>query len=205
MARTIFLILVVVNGIFYVWASNFLGNEDIGREPSRLKDQLQADRLTVAVRDAAAVASVCRRVGPLAQTDAERISTALAGRNGVRTVLHPVQEKSYWVMIPPLADKVTADKKAVELKRMGISDFFVVTEAGSYRNAIVLGSFSTEDTAKDLLDRMSKKGVRSARIDIRLRPTDRTQIDVRGESEVVAKGLVELLPPATPVADCPPE
>lgn len=203
MARALFLLLVVGNIIFYLWASNFLGVEDAGREPGRLKDQVQPERVAVVARDAAAVARVCRRLGPLAEADAERVNAALAGKAGLKTVLRPIEEKSYWVFIPPLADKAAADKKAVELKRMGIGDFFVVTDAGPYRNAIALGSFSSEDTAKELFDNLGKKGVRTARIDTRVRPTDKAQIDVRGESALVAKALGELLPTATPVADCP--
>ena len=203
--RTLFVLLVVANAIFYLLASNLLGVEDRGHEPGRLNDQLQADRLTVVARDAAAVAQVCRRVGPLAQADAERVNAVLAAKPGIKTALRPVEEKSYWVFIPPLADPAAADKKAVELKRMGIGDFFVVTETGAYRNSIVLGSFSSEDTAKDLLDRVTKKGVRSARIDTRTRPTERTQIDVRGEGELVTKALADALPASTPAGDCPPE
>ncbi len=203
MPRAIFLLLVVANLIFFIWASNYLGREDDGREPGRLKDQLQADRLAVVAQDPAAPAQTCRRVGPIALPDAERVKIALAARSGMQVVLNPIEETIYWVFIPPLNDKVAADKKTVELKRMGIGDFLVVTEAGPNRNAISLGSFSNEETAKDLFDRLGKKGVHSARIEPRTRPAETARIDVRGDAGLVAKGLAELLPTTAPVADCP--
>jgi hypothetical protein len=206
MARAIFLLLLFANLAFFAWASNFLGVEDTGHEPARVKDQLQADRLAVVAKDAAAPAQACRRIGPVAVLDAERFKIGLGAKSGIKTVLNPIEETSYWVVIPPLSDKAAADKKAVELKRMGIGDFFVVTEAGPYRNAISLGTFSNEETAKDLLDRLGKKGVRSARIDTKLRPSERALLDVRGETGLVTKGLAEVLPaPPPPVADCPPQ
>jgi SPOR domain len=205
MARTIFLLLVLANAIFYLWASNYLGIPDAGREPGRLKLQVQANRLTVTARDAAAVAQVCRRVGPLAQADAERINTALAAKAGLKTFLRPVEEKGYWIFIPPLSDKAAADKKAEELKDLGVKDFFIVTESGPNRYAISLGSFSSEDTAKEAFANLGKKGVHSARLDSRVRTTDKAQIDVRGEGGLVAKALNGLLPAGTPVVDCPQE
>jgi hypothetical protein len=203
MPRAIFLLLVVANLIFFVWAANYLGREDDGREPGRLKDQLQADRLAVVAQDPTAPVQTCRRIGPIALPDAEQVQIALAARSGIKVVLNPIEETIYWVFIPPPNDKAAADKKAVELKRMGIGDFFVVTEAGPNRNAISLGSFSNEETAKDLFDRLGKKGVHSARIEPRTRPAEKARIDVRGEAGLVTKALAELLPAPAPVADCP--
>jgi len=198
MARAVFLVLVFANLVFFVWASNYLGVEDEGHEPGRVKAQLQADRLIVAVRDANAPMQACRRVGPLALADAERLKVALGARSGIAVVLNPVPENGFWVFIPPLADKAATEKKATELKRMGIDDFFIVGEPGPYHNAISLGSFSNEETAKDLYDRLIKKGVRSARVEPRQRPAEKASIDVRGEAALVARGLADLLP----AADC---
>jgi len=204
MARAIFVILLLANVLFFAWAGNYLGREEEGHEPGRLKAQLQADRLAVVARDAAAVpALACRRAGPMAPADAERFKTALAAVAGIKVAISAVEETSYWVYIPPLGDKNAADKKAAELKKMGVSDYLVVSEAGPYRNAISLGSFSNEETAKDLFDRLAKKGVRSARIDPRQRPTDKALLEVRGEAAAVAKGLADALPATTTVADCP--
>jgi len=205
MARAIFLALVFANLVFFIWASNYLGREDDGHESGRLKEQLQVDRLAVVAQDAASPAQVCRRIGPLALAEAEHLKATLEAKGGLKAVSNRIDEISYWVLIPPLSDKAAADKKATELKRLGITDFFVVYDAGPYRNAISLGTFRSEETAKDLLDRLGQKGVRSARIDTRTRPSDQARLDVRGEEGRVTKGLSEALPASTPVADCPRE
>lgn len=203
MARAIFLLLVFANLIFFVWASNYLGREDDGHEAGRLKEQLQVDRLTVVARDAAAPPQVCRRVGPLAVADAERIKVSLETKSGLKVASNRIDEVSYLVLIPPLNDKAAADKKATELKKFGVTDFFVIYDAGPYRNAISLGTFQSEEAAKELLDRLTQKGVRSARIDARTRPSDQARLDVRGEEGRVTRGLSEALPVSTSVADCP--
>ena len=202
MARAIFVILLLANVLFFAWAANYLGREEEGHEPGRLKAQLQADRLNVMARDAAAPAQTCRRAGPVTLSDAERLKTALAAVAGIKVAVNAVEETNYWVYIPPLSDKNAADKKAAELKKMGVGDYYVVGDAGPYHNAISLGSFSNEETAKDLFDRLAKKGVRSARIDTRQRPADKALIEVRGEAALVAKGLADLLPATTTVVDC---
>jgi hypothetical protein len=202
MARGFFLFLLLANVAFFVWNSNYLGRDDDGREPNRLKEQLQVDRLAVYTQDASVPSQVCRRVGPLTVADAERLKASLEARGGVKLVLRPIDEISYWVYIPPLTDKAAADKKAAELKRMGIEDFLVVADAGAYRNAISLGSFHDEETARDYFDQISKKGVRTARIDQRARAADQAALDVLGAAGTVDKGLATLAPSSAQIADC---
>ncbi len=67
----------------------------------------------------------------------------------------------WWVYIPSLPGKAEADKKAGELRDLGVSDFFIVQE-GPSRHAISLGIFSAEKGAADRLAELKAKGVRSA-------------------------------------------
>lgn len=73
--------------------------------------------------------------------------------------------KSWWVFIPPLPTKADADKKAGELKQLGIKDFIVVQDAAPNRLAISLGVFSTEATARTRLAELREKGVKSAKLE----------------------------------------
>ena len=43
-----------------------------------------------------------------------------------------------------------------------MTDFFIVQDAGQWRNAISLGIFKTEDVAQAYLARLKERGVRSA-------------------------------------------
>lgn len=80
----------------------------------------------------------------------------------------PVEGAGWWVFIPPLSTKAEADRKAGELKRLGVADYFVVQEAGPNRFAISLGVFSNENGANEQLTKLKGKGVRSARMGQRI-------------------------------------
>lgn len=68
----------------------------------------------------------------------------------------------YWVYIPPLKTKSEADKKIGELKALGVTDFFVVQDAGQWRFAVSLGIFKSEEAARTFYSGIRDKGVRSA-------------------------------------------
>jgi len=75
----------------------------------------------------------------------------------------PVEGGAWWVFIPPQVSKAEADKKAGELKQLGVTDFFVIQDSGPNRWAISLGVFSAEAGANAHLAQLRSKGVRSAK------------------------------------------
>lgn len=70
----------------------------------------------------------------------------------------------YWVHMPPLKTRVEVDRKLGELKALGVEEFFVVQDAGPWRNAVSLGLFKNEEAAKAELERLRQRGVRSATV-----------------------------------------
>lgn len=70
----------------------------------------------------------------------------------------------YWVYIPPLKDKAAVSQKVSQLKARSIDDYFVVTEAGKWQNAISLGVFKTPEAAQAYLEGLLAKDVRSAQV-----------------------------------------
>ncbi len=70
----------------------------------------------------------------------------------------------YWVYIPPLKDKAAVTQKVAQIKSLGVSDYFVVQDAGAWMNAISLGVFKTQDAAQSFLEELQAKGVHSAKI-----------------------------------------
>lgn len=68
----------------------------------------------------------------------------------------------YWVHMPPLKTRVEVDRKVGELKALGVEEFFVVQDAGPWRNAVSLGLFKNEEAARAELERLRQRGVRSA-------------------------------------------
>lgn len=109
----------------------------------------------------------CVAWGGLSAADADALEAALGNERfaALRRVRHSVPEKnSWWVFIPRLATRAEADKKASELRRLGITEYFVVQDAGPNRHAVSLGIFSSEQAAETRLDALRAKGVRSAKV-----------------------------------------
>lgn len=70
----------------------------------------------------------------------------------------------YWVYIPPLGSKSTVSEKVAQLKARGVGEYFIVQDAGPWKNAISLGVFSTQEAAQNYLNVLRAKGVRSAKV-----------------------------------------
>lgn len=70
--------------------------------------------------------------------------------------------KRFWVYIPPRSTNEDAQKKAGELKALGVEDFFVVNDGSRWTHAISLGLFSSKEAADRRLDEVKQRGVRTA-------------------------------------------
>jgi type IV secretory pathway VirB10-like protein len=92
-----------------------------------------------------------RRLEPLA------LGSRLAQFRGEETA-------RWWVFIPPQPSRAAAQKKAAELKKLGVEEYFVVQEDGKLRWSVSLGVFRTEEAARARLDALRARGVRSAQL-----------------------------------------
>ena len=70
------------------------------------------------------------------------------------------QAKRFWIYKAPLKSNEEANKKALELKSMGIEDIYIVQEA-KWKNAISFGIFEDETLAIKLMKELSDKGVKN--------------------------------------------
>jgi hypothetical protein len=113
---------------------------------------------------APAAPTSCAEWGLFAGSEVARADAALAalGLPAGSTQRRVTEVDGYWVHMAPLKTKGEVDRKVGELKALGVVDFFVVTEAGPWRNAVSLGLFKNEDAAKSELERLRALGVRSA-------------------------------------------
>lgn len=210
MARSLFLLLVLGNLVFFVWASGYLGGRDDGREPARMQGQIEPGRLGVSSLSAGSLppqaAIGCRLVAPVAIATAEGLKVALEGKEGATAKLIPKPLTSYWVSIPSLGSKAAAEKKAGELKQLGIADFFVVNDPGPSLYGVSLGLFHTEESANERLQQLARKGVKSARIEARPRPADQAGVEIRGPSAFLERQLPEVLTSfSVDATECPPQ
>ena len=100
------------------------------------------------------------------------------------------------------------DRKTIQLKERGVTDYSPILEAGRWRYAISLGVFRDEGGAKKRLALLQKKGVRSAQIGEREQRVTQTAFIVRDPTEAQSAQMVNLkaeYPGSDPRAvDCPP-
>lgn len=187
MLKTLFWLLLIVNGGLFALHQGYLGGLIAdGREP--LAHQLHADRVQLLPASAASALTApvpapneapdaaarptliaCTEIGNFAPAEAKRFEERLAELAlGDRQARRNVKEvASHMVYIPPQGDKEAADNKASELKRMGLTNYYIIQDNSNLRWGISLGVFKTEEAARNQLADLNRQGVHSARIGAR--------------------------------------
>ena len=143
---------------------------------------------------AAAPAPVAEAVAPQAcvvfaglSADQARELTARIAKAGTGFKLSETRSEapsSWWVHIPAQGSREGADKKAAELRRLGVDDLFIMQDPGPNQFAVSLGLYKSEAAATRLLDALKEKGVRSAQI--AARGAGVVRIEVRGPGDSLA-------------------
>lgn len=216
--RILVFLLILINLLFFAWTQGYLGNSS-NPDAYRLQNQLLADRVKVVSRDEPPeVATLPRKSGKADETisvdtclqlsDASIAEIALIegllsekfpGFKSERTAI--TGGSSYWVNIPPLANKKELDAKVAELKKLNITEFFVVQETGPNNRAISLGLYSTQAAARTRLEALANKGVKSARIVERIVKPASASIEIRGseaQADALRQAIAEALPESKP-------
>jgi len=163
-------------------------------KPAPIEPEAKADK-----------APICLTWRPLPLADADQLSALLAKRFRDYTLSRKVvasEGSGWWVFIPPLSGKTEAEKKAVELRGLEVTDFFVVQEAPN-RFAISLGVFSTEKGGQDRLAELKAKGVRSAQVAPRPGKDSMVTLLARGpasEKALLIAAVGQILPKADTLA-----
>lgn len=200
LVRPVFFLLVFANLLFFAWAQGYFGATDDNREPERLGQQLQADKLRIVGTTAAPSAPAptpelaCRVINGLAPAEAEALKAAATAAGGEARPLPPAEEKLYLVAITELANQAAAEKKAAELGRFGVTEQTSVPLANG-RYEIVLGRFPTEAAAREFLAGLMKRGIKSARVEARDAPTAKTRLEVRAPAAILLQQLPLLIAP----------
>lgn len=172
--RALVFLLVAANLAFFAWTHGYLGETE-SPDAARFGQQLAAEKLRILARDAPpapretasakAAVDTCLSFGGLATAEADAVEALLGERFSALRRSRQVTPAtaSWWVYLPPLASKTAAERKAAELKKLGVPEHFVVQDAGPNRFAISLGIFSGEQAAVERLAAVRAKGVKSAK------------------------------------------
>lgn len=162
----------------------------------------------VAAVAAPAAGAACLEWGGFATAEAPRAEQALAPLAlGPRLAQRRSEEKAgWWVYIPPQGNRAAAQKKAAELKALGVDEYFLLPEEDKMRWALSLGIFSSESAAKSRLETLKARGVRTAVIGERETPVTKIWFQVRGADAALQSRLREIAQglPGTEVRDCQP-
>ncbi|WP_426074610.1 SPOR domain-containing protein [Janthinobacterium sp. DSP2-3-3] len=187
MLKFIFWLLAGINLLVLAIGQGYLGSfRSETREPARLKNQLQAGKLTLLTQEqatapaaeegatptatapAAPPSYACTEVGNFLLADGRRFEAQVAaldlGDRQSRRNVAGQEISSYMVYIPPQGSKEGADRKAGELKQLGVTNYFIMNEGSPLRWGISLGVFKSENSAQSQLASLNKQGVHSARI-----------------------------------------
>ena len=185
--RLLFLLLLAANLGFFAWMRFAPPDPAVDHQP--LAQQLDPHKLRIVSERALAKAAApeparpkpaapappepvklaCLEWGSFSPAEATRAAQRLEPLGlGARLAQYRGEETaSWWVHMPPQGSRANALRKAGELKKLGVEDYFILQDTGPMRWALSLGVFSTEEAARSHLQALREKGVRTAIIDRR--------------------------------------
>lgn len=219
MLKFIFWFLLGANALAFILGQGYLGSlHDGEREPARVKNQLNAEKLKLISAASAQAATApppaasgprpetfpCTEIGNFVLADARRFEARAAllllGDRQSRHNVPGQDISSYMVYIPPQASKESADKKAGELKQLGVTNYFVISDNSALRWGISLGVFKTEAMAQTLLANLTKQGVHSARVSPRFGGSKQVMFQFR-DLDAVSKARLDQIKAAFPAQE----
>lgn len=171
MARLIFfLLLLAILGLgLHLWLSSQGERSDFSAR-ERNRDEMRIVAVTppaIAARrveDArksaqSLVGAACVEFSGILPADAARAREAFSSLQlGARLAERRVEDITrHWVYIPGTNDRRAAESRIAELRRQGVADLSIRPD-----NAISLGVFSSEESARRFLTSLTAKGVRGA-------------------------------------------
>lgn len=138
--------------------------------------------------------TACLEVGNFALDEARKFENRLSplelGDRQQRRNVAEQEVSSFIVHIPPQASRAAAEKKADELRELGVTNFFILNDSSPLKWGISLGVFRTEAAAQAQLAALVKQGVQSARVAPRYASSKQVYFQFRNISED-AKARIE--------------
>jgi hypothetical protein len=207
MLKFFFWFLLLGNGLLFAFHQGHLEKLfPSGREPARINNQINADKfklnpspamtvsaaaptLAVAPQPESVVAEAVQRKNLPACTEIGNFTSAEARRFEARLADSPISGKlsrravqeisSHMILIPPQDGKDGADRKVGELRKLGVTDFYIIQDNTDQRWGISLGIFKTEEAARVRVATLNQQGVQSARLIEHKIPLNRVAFQLR--------------------------
>ncbi len=218
-----FLLLVLVNLLLFAWLQGAFGRYgEGGREPERVARQIEPERIRVltekdvqALRERAtssngldpASPQACIEFGDFPQADAARVEKLLAALPAAKVSSRAIEAPGwYMVYLPPHKTWSDAERRAEELRKMGVKDLQVMSESAALKFAISLGSFRDPNAAKAHLAALEKMGVKGVRMSDKASTITLTRFQLRDLDAASAQQLATVGNdfPGQSLRPCPP-
>jgi hypothetical protein len=182
--RALLILLVLANLLFFGAKQGWFGQVmPQTAEPQRLQAQLaptavkvlsaseaaaavsaQAIKPVASPPPAAAAPNACLEWGPFSTADAQKAAGTLAGLNLGAKLTRTQREEtaSHMVLMGPFVERPETERKAAEVRRLGVNDVAVIENVQG--RFVSLGVFSSQQGAQARLTEVRGKGVNSARV-----------------------------------------
>lgn len=176
MLRLLVLLLVLANAAYFAWSRHALAPIGLApaaqAEPQRVAQQVRPDAIRLLPGDearrveiAAAVprAPECLQAGLFTDAEAAALKPALEGWPAGSWAIEPATEPARWIVyMGRYADAAAVDRKRAELRAMNVS--FEPLGNAALEPGLSLGGYATEAAAKQQMEALAQKGVRTAKV-----------------------------------------
>lgn len=194
------LVLLNVGLLVYFNMDTLVPKVEVSRQevnPEKLKLLMDEDFANLAKKEyVAPVAKSCYKWGKFTSSNlsaAQNVIESLGLEAELVEETTVKQDRRYWVYYPPLATPELAQRKADEIKRLGVDELYIVQDS-KWRNAISFGLFSEQPLARALFKELKSKGVRNAVISVRNQGRATSSLIAKNVTSEIAVELYKVRP-----------
>ena len=187
MLRLLVLLLLLANAAYFAWSQDMLAGIGLApaqqREPQRVAQQIRPEAVRIIpgeearrieVAASALRAPECLQAGPFTDAEALALREALGTWPQGSWTLEPGTEPARWIVyMGKYPDAPSVEKKRAELRAINVS--FEPLGNAELEPGLSLGGYGSEAAAKQQLEALVQKGVRTARVVLE-RPEARGQV-----------------------------
>jgi hypothetical protein len=173
MLRLLVLLLLLANAAYFAWSQNLLAPIGLAptaqSEPQRVAQQVKPEAIRVLPGDeakrieVAAARTDCLQAGLFTDSEADSLKQALDTWPAGSWTIEPAVDPPRWIVyMGKYPEPAALEKKKSELRGMNVA--FEPLTSAALEPGLSLGGYPTEAAAKQQLEALTQKGVRTAKV-----------------------------------------